>query len=196
MISLARYLQKFRNDENGSVAIELVLVTPIIAWALLSTLVYFDAYRVEADTNRASLVIAEMFSREETNISPAYLNGARNVLRALTYEEAAPDYRITVYRRTNDGRYLSVWSRPRGYDRRLDNADLAQLADKDLLPKMNTIDRNILIETRVEYDAPFSIGLGPFTGTDLNDLTFETFTVIRPRDGRLCFETNAGNVRC
>ena len=49
-------------------------------------------------------------------------------------------------------------------------------------------DRAILIQTRVDYDAPFRIGLGPFTGTDLQDFSFETFTVIRPRPPTLCWD--------
>lgn len=187
MKRLSDYLRRFRDEEDGSMAIELVLVTPILVWALLSTYVYFDVYRVEANSNRASLVLAEMFSREEVPITATYLNSARAVLRVLTYEEANPDFRVTVYRyRSSDTSYRRVWSRNRGMGGNLRNSDLVKLEGS--LPKMNTIDHAILVETRINYDAPFSIGLGPFTGTDLDDLTFETFTVIRPRVGRLCFD--------
>lgn len=186
------FLGRFKDEDDGSMSIELVLVTPIIVWALLSTFVYFDVYRVEANANRASLVLAEMFSREDAPITAAYLNGAREVLRTLTYEENAPDYRVTVYRyRSSDTSYRRVWSRNRGMGGNLTNAGLAAI--KDRLPKLNTIDHAILIETRVQYDAPFSIGLGPFTGTNLEDLTFNTFTVIRPRQSKLCFDATPGD---
>lgn len=183
-------LARFKDDESGSMAIELVLVTPILVWALLSTYVYFDAFRVEANVHRASNTLAEMFSREEVEITGAYLNGAREVLRTLTYEETAPDYRVTVYRyRSDNNRYVRVWSRNRGMGGNLTNAQVRALGAAGRLPMMNTIDHAILIETRVEYDAPFSIGIGPFTDTNLEDLTFETFTVIRPRRSKLCFDS-------
>ena len=141
-------------------SIELVLVVPLLVWALLSTFVYFDVFRVEANSNRASLTLAEMFSRETTPITSEFLNSAREVLRTLTFEESSPDYRVTVYRyRPSDDSYLRVWSRHRGLDQTLRNEDLALLQSENKLPKMNSIDHAILIETRIEYDAPFSIGL-------------------------------------
>lgn len=45
-------IKRFRDNEDGSAAIELVLVTPIITWALLSTIVYFDAFRAETRSAR------------------------------------------------------------------------------------------------------------------------------------------------
>lgn len=190
MTSFGKLLRRFKNDDAGSMSIELVLVTPIIVWVLLSTFVYFDAFRVEANVNRASTTLAEMFSRETVPITGNYLDGAREVLRTLTYEESAPDYRVTVYRyNTGNGRYLRVWSRHRGMGAALTWAEVRALGEADRLPVMNGVDHNILVETRVEYDAPFRIGLGPFTGTDLDDLTFQTFTVIRPRQSQLCFDT-------
>ncbi len=189
MNQLNKSLRQFRDCEEGSMAIELVIVVPILVWTLLSTFVYFDVYRVEANSNRASLILAEMFSREEIEITSTYLNAAREVLRTLTFEESQPDYRVTVYRfRDSDNTYRRVWSRNRGLGPNHNNARLALLKDK--LPAMNTIDHAILVETRIQYDAPFSIGLGPFSGgTDLEDLAFKTFTVIRPRASKLCFDS-------
>lgn len=194
MKNLLKSLHKFKADEDGTMSIELVLVVPLLVWALLSTFVYFDVFRVEANSNRASLTLAEMFSRETTPITSEFLNSAREVLRTLTFEESSPDYRVTVYRyRPSDDSYLRVWSRHRGLDQTLRNEDLALLQAENKLPKMNSIDHAILIETRIEYDAPFSIGLSPFTGTSLDDVTFTTFTVIRPRASKLCFDSSPGD---
>lgn len=187
------WIQDFRDDEDGSMAVELLLVTPIIVWALLSTLVYFDLFRVESNSNRAALTIADMFSREST-VDDDFVDGARDVLRALTYEEANPDLRVTSYSydETRD-RYARVWTEQRGFGRGIRNSDLASLKSAGRLPVMANGDRAILVETRTQYDAPFSIGLGPFTGTNLDDVTFTTFVVIRARPGRLCFDNTPGN---
>jgi len=194
-------LHKFLNEEDGSMSIELLLMVPILTWALLSTFVYFDAFRVESNANRAALTLADMFSREETPITPEYMNSARELLRALTYEEANPDFRVTVYRyRENQDDYRRVWSQHRGMGGRLNNNALKQLQDEGRLPMMADGDRSILVETRVNYDAPFSIGMGPFIPTNLDDVTFETFTVIRARPGTLCWDAQPENdentVRC
>jgi hypothetical protein len=194
---MLNYLRKFRDDQNGSMSIELLLVTPILVWALLSTYVYFDLFRVESNSNRAALTIADMLSRETVDIDASYLNTTRNILRELTYEEANPDYRITVYTfRDSDRSYRRVWSRNRGLAPNFNNTNLNELQAAGRLPALADGDRAILLQTRTEYDAPFSIGLGPFTSTDLDDVTFQTFIVIRPRPGQLCFLRSDGTTRC
>lgn len=189
MRQLADILRDFRDDQEGSMAIELVLVVPILVWALLSTFVYFDLYRVESNSTRAGLTIADMFSREESAITPAYLDGTLGLLRTLTFEETNPDYRVTAYYYDgDDDRYRVIWSENRGMAPNLTNADLDQLDTLERLPLLSDGGRAILVQTRTEYDAPFSIGLGPFTSANLEDVTFQTFTVIRPRPGRLCYD--------
>lgn len=198
MNRLSEFLTRFRNDERGVIAIELVLVVPILVWCLLATFVYFDVFRVESNSTRAALTVADMFSREESSVNNNYLNGAREVLRTLTFEEDNPDYRITVYRyQASNDRYIRVWSRNRGWpDGNMTNLEVRELGNDDRLPIMANGDRAILLETRTEYDAPFKIGLGPFTTTDLDDVTFTTFNIIRPRNTQLCFERNNGTVDC
>lgn len=189
---MRNFLSRIRNDQNGSMAIELVIVVPILVWALLSTFVYFDLYRTEATSNRAALTIADMFSREQADIDPVYLDGSRELLRALTFSETDPDLRVTVYRfdDVND-RYFRVWSRNVGMGPDLTNDDLITLRAAGRLPLLTPGDISILVETRTNYSAPFSIGLGPFTATDLNDVTFNTFTVIRPRfTMNLCWDVS------
>lgn len=185
--------EHFKNDERGSMAIELVMVVPIIVWVLLSTFVYFDVYRAESVSNRASLTLADMFSREKTAIDNTYLDGARELLRTLTYSDDNPDFRVTAYRfQASDNTYRRIWSRNRGMSPNLTNTDLAALKTAGRLPLLADGDRAILVETNIEYSAPFSIGFGPFTGTDLDDVTFTTFTVIRPRfEPQLCWDVSA-----
>ena len=191
------YLRKFRDDQNGSMSIELLLVTPILVWALLSTYVYFDLFRVESNSNRAALTIADMFSRETLDVDNTYLNNARSILRELTYEESNPDFRITVYTyQESTDTYRRIWSRHRDMAPSYNNANLADLKAAGRLPALADGDRAILLQTRTEYDAPFSVGLGPFTSTNLDDVTFQTYIVIRPRPGQLCFLRNDGVKRC
>lgn len=198
MQSMFGFLKSFRDDEEGSMAIELLLVVPILLWVFLSCFVYFDVYRVETNSVRATITLAEMFSREDT-VNSNYLDNTRSVLREMTFEEADPDYRITVFTFSegvpsdpNDDAYLVVWSDHRGYGGPVTNDDLITLDNAGRLPAMNPFAQNVYIETRTEYDAPFNIGIGPFTAIDLEDLTFQQDMLITPRGGRLCYDPTPG----
>ena len=198
MKNVSIFLKRFRDDERGSMAIELILVVPILMWVFLSGFVYFDVYRVETNSIRATITLAEMFSREDT-VNANYLNNTRAVLREMTYEEADPDYRVTVFTFSEgvpsdplDDRYLVVWSDHRGYDGPITNDNLITLDAAGRLPAMNPFAQNVYIETRTEYDAPFNIGIGPFTAIDLADVTFNQDMLITPRGGRLCYDPTPG----
>ena len=192
MKKLLTHIRAFHDDEQGSMSIELLLVVPILVWVFLSTFVYFDVFRVETNSVRATIAIAEMFSREDT-VDQEFLRNSRRVLRELTYEEANPDVRVTVYeydpsRSNPERRFRRVWSEQWGMGSRLRNSDLRTLAAAGRLPVMEAVDHAIYIETRTQYDAPFNIGLGPFTVTNLEDRVFVQDLVIRPRGGRLCWD--------
>ena len=195
MRHLVTKLRAFRDDEQGSMSIELLLVVPILLWVFLSTFVYFDVYRVETNSVRATIALAEMFSREDT-VDSQFVDSTRSILRELTYEEANPDIRATVYEyNVGNDRFRRVWSEHRGMGDlggRLNNSDLRDLQNAGRLPQMEALDHAVLIETRTEYDAPFNIGIGPFLVTNLDDLTFTQDMIIRPRSGRLCFDPDTG----
>ena len=140
-------LRRFREQEDGVISIEMIFAVPILLWTLMSTIVYFDAYRAEAITTRAALTVADMISREEQAITPDYLDGTRQVLRVLSESDANPDFRITVFRyRSTQDDFRRVWSRNRGMGQNLTNADLQNLRNR--FPPMANNDRAILLETR------------------------------------------------
>jgi Flp pilus assembly protein TadG len=187
-----QYFQRFSRDTRGSMSIELLAVVPILVWVLLSTFVYFDLFRTEANVTRASLTVADMFSREQTAVDDDYIAGAQALLRTLTFADTSPSMRVTVYdydEPTNQ--YAVVWSRNTGTGAVLADANLQDLRSRGLLPIMADGDASILVETSVDYSAPFSTGLGPFSDIDIENHTFRTFTVIRPRyNDTLCFDTD------
>ena len=195
MQNLILIARRFHDDERGSMAIELMLVVPILLWVFLSTFVYFDVFRVETNSVRATVTLAEMMSREDT-IDGAFLDNTREILRALTFEEANPDFRVTVYEARADGVFQFVWAESRGFDSALTDDDVRELQDSGRLPPMNQFDQNIYVETRTQYDAPFNIGIGPFVVTNLEDVTFTEEMVIRPRGIRLCFEVDNSTTIC
>ena len=189
---MTRTLRNFWNDESGNAAIELILCVPIMTWALLSTMVYFDAYHDEAISTRAGLVIADMYSRETANITPQYLNSTSDLLQLLTETEESPGYRVTVFscnksNPANDCRYDVVWSRHRDMSPRHNNSRLRALSAG--LPDMADGDRAILVETETNYNADFTVSISPFIVPNMTDVTFRTFNVISPRfEDSVCWD--------
>ena len=178
--SLQKRIAKWRADESGSVAVETILMVPLLAWAMLSTLSFFDAYRTEAISTRASLTIADMFSRETDYINNTYMDGARNLLQFLTLADDAPDLRVTVIRWDEDeDRHRRVWSRQRGGVGWLSQSQVANLADR--LPEMTDDEVIILVQTFTDYEPIYGVGIDPYR--------ISTFTVISPRfvNGQFCW---------
>ena len=184
-------IKRFRDNEDGSAAIELVLVTPIITWALLSTIVYFDAFRAETRSARAGLTIADMFSREASApvaIGAGYVDAAQALLGTLVEFDPAPALRVTSYAwDAAANRYVMRWSETRGMGQALTDVDLALMTDR--LPLLADGATSLLVETSAAYRAPFSLGIAPFTNNTLGPVEMTTFTVISPRFvPAICFD--------
>lgn len=206
MTRLIRFLRRFQRDENGSAAVELCLAVPMLSWALLATLVYFDVFRAEAISNRSALTLADIISRELDAANSQYVSNMREVLRVLTDADQDPDLRVTSYyfdaSSGTDGEYRVVWSEDAGFGAPLTDSTLSTRTDR--LPVLADRGTSLLIETRTGYSPPFTIGmeLFGFDGANLESVTFSTFTVITPRFlGEICFDptpsdTTNGDTMC
>ena len=184
-------IKRFRDNEDGSAAIELVLVTAIITWALLSTIVYFDAFRAETRSARAGLTIADMFSREASApvaIGAGYVDAAQALLGTLVEFDPAPALRVTSYAwDAAANRYVLRWSESRSMGQALTDVDLALMTDR--LPLLADGATSLLVETSAAYRAPFSLGIAHFTNNTLGPVEMMTFTVISPRFvPAICFD--------
>lgn len=173
-------------DETGSIAVESVLMVPLMAWAILATLTYFDAYRKEAISHKAGLTIADMISREADAIDMDYINGSRDLLKFLTLGDNNPDLRITSFRwNATKNKYQVVWSREKGPRAGLKTADLANMTHR--LPLMADGERAILVETWTDYEPPWNVGI--------NDFSMDTLFVISPRFvAQLCYSNTPDDI--
>lgn len=198
-------LQKFREDESGVAAIELLICVPILVWALLSTIVYFDAYHDEAISTRAGLTIADMFSREDSAVDSDYMDGAHGLLTSLTgvTDSAATDgiyegskLRVTAYEYVLDEDVFKViWSENIGFGSNYNDSDLVRL--RPALPDISDGDTAILVETTTTYSAPFSVTISPFIVPNLDGVEFNTFTVMSPRFAEsICWDVSGGDDLC
>lgn len=179
---LARALRAFRRDEAGSMAIEGILVLPLLAWVYVASFVLFDGFHAQSIKVKAGYTIGDVLSRETGYVTPAYMNSLYALQDVLLDTDAPRRLRVSAieYEATGD-QYLVRWSQVRGGGAALTNAALIGLRPK--LPIMVDEEVVVLTETWADYVPVFDAGIDPFTFTDL--------VVTRPRfASQLCWNSS------
>ena len=179
MRSPLQMLRRFGRDEKGTLLAETVVILPMLLWAYLALFVYWDAYRAVNTSQKAAYMISDMISREKGVLKANYPTGLRNVMRYLIDSDREVKIRVTsIYWSVADNRFAVSWSR--SPDNALPRLTTLTLQDvKKRLPKMADSDTVVLVETEVEYEPLFNIGL--------QDSVLRQFIVTRPRTlPRIC----------
>ncbi|KIC47975.1 TadE/TadG family type IV pilus assembly protein [Tateyamaria sp. ANG-S1] len=173
MKRLINTLRAFRDDDQGSIAVETAIIVPVLFWAYLSMFAIFDSYRQHSINQKAAYTIGDIISRETTPLDSSYLNGTREILAYLT-NNAKSDVAVRVtsvkYDANNDV-YKRDWSRARGWQPALSNNQVADL--RQVLPVMPHNERVMVVETFSRYEPPFDTGL--------QDREITNFVFTRPR---------------
>lgn len=148
----------FLRREDGSVAIETVILLPMLFWAYLSMFSIFDAFRQYSINQKAAYTVSDMISRETVPIDDDYLDGAQDLFDYMTRSRDEATLRITSIRYDgNQDKYMVDWSRVRGTQVALRNQDVSDWHHR--LPIMPHGDRIMLVESWSNYDPPFNTGL-------------------------------------
>ena len=179
-------LRQFRRDEEGSIIAETVIMFPTLFAAVLATFVFFDAFRNQAINLKANYTISDSFSRESAMINNTYMINAWNLHRFLTNSNSLTRMQVSVIQYTaSDDEYTVVWSRGKGGGADVTDGTLSQIGiTRAQVPVMPDLERLIVVQTSVDYEPNFSIGLGSFT--------FENMIFTRPRIGQgLCYSHNS-----
>ena len=186
MMNLSSFLRRFRDNERGSIALECVLVIPMLMWAYLSMYSFFHAYRTHALNIKTAYAIGDAISRETNPVDMAYINGMHQMAAYMSWTQPS-DFAIrvtSVKYDADEDTYERDWSHVKGWVPALDNAAVEQLRSR--LPVMPDGERVVLVETFEKYDPPFDMGL--------SDHEIHNFVFTRPRYApRVCFnECGAG----
>lgn len=156
--AVARHLRRFAADESAVVAVEAVIMLPMMFWGYVAMFTFFDAYRQTSINVKAAYTISDMISRETLAINPAYMNGAQALLDLLTRSPDAPRLRVTVARYdAGTKKYRRDWSKTKGNVSALTTTQVEALSSK--LPVMVHDERVIIVETWSTYAPPFQVGL-------------------------------------
>lgn len=168
-------LRRFREDQSGTLIAEAVIVLPMMLWAYLAMFVYWDAYRSINAAQKAAYTISDLISREMNNVplTPAYITGMRNLMQYLVDDTQAVSIRVSSVTYSKARTQLEVdWSiSPNGALPELTTNTLGTVESR--IPTMADGDHAIIVETQVQYQPAFEVGL--------SDQVLEQFIVTRPR---------------
>lgn len=87
-------LRTYRDDARGTMSVELVLILPILLWAYIATIIFFDAFRARTEAQTAALTVSDLISRQTGTITADYLDGMNDVYDFLT--SRAQDTRLRI----------------------------------------------------------------------------------------------------
>ncbi|MEM6941516.1 MAG: hypothetical protein AAF943_12960 [Pseudomonadota bacterium] len=164
--------RRFRRNEDGSVAMEAMIILPALFWAFLVCFSIFDTFRMYNINQKAAYTIGDAITRETVPIDSAYLNGMRDMFEYLAMSPGESSLRISsmIWSEVDD-RYYATWSRAVGSRGPLSDDDIVALRDR--LPTMPDLEQVVLVETWTNYDPPFKTGL--------EEQVIENFVFTRPR---------------
>ncbi|MBI1416096.1 MAG: hypothetical protein GC146_02635 [Limimaricola sp.] len=190
---LHNLIARLRDDEGGSIAVEAILMFPVLAWCYMATYIWFDAYRTQTTVLKSAYTVSDMLSRETQPITNTYLDSVWKVQKMLAHAGRNPKMRITEIERNyndntsdpNDSRVFNVvWSQTRGGAPVLTDTRLKELRDQ--IPTMPPGEKAILVETWSPYEPIMSVGL--------NAMVFQNFIITRPRfASQLCWSSKNSN---
>lgn len=188
-------LRRFRRDEDGVIVVEAMIMFPTLMAAVLATFVFFDAFRNQAINLKANYTIAESLSRQEEYITNVYMINMWNLHRFLTNSRHLTNLRVSVISYDADeDEHLVVWSRVKGGGSSHDDSPITAIGlSADDIPIMPNDEILIVVQTQVEYEPQFSIGLGRFTFANT------TYTRSRATPDNVCYNhvaTNEGGRIC
>lgn len=191
-------LDRFRRNEDGTVAVELCLMTPIIVWCTVATVSFFDGYRARFSAEKATTTVADLISRESVTLDNDYIDGAFDLLSALVYRNEELGLRITVVEydavdpdEDFDPANIEVaWSEVRGtVTQRITDGNLVDYRSK--FPVMADGQHFIFVETFAGYSKRFD---PIFFASALEDFDIHIEASISPRfTSKLCFRATTGS---
>jgi hypothetical protein len=197
MRNLKHQFGNYLRNEDGLVLAEALIMMPLLIWGLVAMFIYWDVFKTINVTQKAAYSIADMLSRQRTDIPLAYANGLENIMTFLTPGGQAVKMRITSFEcvspvvptvcNATRGSYKLLFSfSPQNKVAALTQANI-QGWKTSRVPALAHGESLFVVETEVAYKAQLQTAIaGMMIG--VKDNTFGEFIVTRPRHRRLCLE--------
>jgi hypothetical protein len=176
----------FFRREDGSLSVEACFSVPLLAWAIVATFVFFDAFKTLNISQKATYTIADMISREEVAVDDNYITALHETFTYLAGGDIGPSaIRVSVVEMTVDPdtgveELELVWSEGRNYDK-LTTLDPI----RDRIPGIAPGEQLVVVESVQQWTPAFGVGLATYR--------FREVALARPRFApKICWGTTAG----
>lgn len=173
---LGARLKAFRDDQSGMMALEAILVIPLLFWAYMGIFVMFDAFKKQTDGLRVTYAVADAISREKDAIDQTYLDSVYKLTNFMTRSPQRVTQRVTVvcYSPSADS-YAIAWSMVQGPKMADYPAHTNETLDANAnrLPNLVLGEQAVLVETFMDYAPIWDVGL--------TAKTFDYWVFTRPR---------------
>ena len=178
-------IASFLRNQRGSLSVEAVLVFPLLLWAFAATFVFWDVYQSENDSQRAAFTIADTLSRETGYVDADYIAGLNRMHSFLTKSNHPVQLRVSTLKwNASSKEFEIIWSHSPNNNLLAHDDETINMAAAEI-PDMAVGDIAILVETQMEWEPIFRIGLEP--------RKISQFVITRPRFGpQLVWERSDG----
>ena len=173
-------LRGWQRDEYGSITIEFVLWLPVLAFWLVVSTAFFEAYKSRSDAMKAAQTLTDIMSRQ-VEVDNAFIDELYALQdQLLPRAPAGTRLRVTSVQYVGaDDEYQVQWSQAAGGGQPLVTATISQ----EIFPQMADLDTVILTELDVPYQ--------PFTDWGgIGNRTWSFALVTRPRFVSAIAKTN------
>ena len=152
----------FLRDTRGLVAVEAIILLPVVIWLYVAMFSFFDMLRMKSVNQKAAFTIADAYSRETLKIDDTFVDSTFRLFGQLT-RTINPALRISVLSYDEDtDKYSVSWSEKRGTGSAVALSDNTVNQMRSTLPIVASGDEFILLETWNDYKIPFKIGMDDF----------------------------------
>lgn len=174
-------IKRFAKDEDASLSIEALILTPAFFALLLTMFTLFDVFRARSMSLKANYAVSDLLSRETNPVNAAYIEGLHDLYQYLAPTRTSSWTRVTVVEcvsecRTTNRELRAYWSYSTGVATALDSADLNAYY-LDSVPTISSGEYIIMVETNMEYSAPF----GALDWSGVGSRTLRDLVITRPR---------------
>ncbi len=177
--TLRRFLAYWRDDCSGATAIEGVLAAAMLVSWYAMAYQFTDAFRVKTANTKGAFTVADAISREKAPVNVAYIDGLHKLFDYVTNAQGETWIRVSsIYWDDDAKKFQREWSYATNGKPPHTNASIA--LEEDRIPTMPVGDTAIVVETSMQYNPLFGLGLG--AGAHQN------FVVTRPRGPRIVWE--------
>ena len=164
MTRLRQSLRAFSRDDRGVLLVEFLFLVPMMIWAFIALVVYWDVFRTINVSQKAAYSISDLMSRQVI-VKQTFLDGMDDILAFLTPGASASRLRITSLRfdagptnATTDDKYVLVFSHSSSSSiPKYTQTSIQPL--KTMIPSLDNTESVIIVETWVDYSPDFDIGV-------------------------------------